>query len=144
MSASLYEWMSFSWMSPIMANGAKKTLSNNDLWELPQKDQATVITKKYDLYRPDMSFGSYKLFMTCKKQIAIQLTYGLLWSITMFATPAFFYFLLDDLNNAHKHESHAWLYLTGLIASMIVSSICNQLGNMTDYIQHPVQNNYFK
>ncbi|KAI9593639.1 ABC transporter type 1, transmembrane domain-containing protein [Syncephalis fuscata] len=113
-----------------MAKGAKSTLNNNDLWELPHKDQAVVITKKYDMYKPGMAFGTCKLFMTCKKQIAIQLTYGLLWSFTMFATPIFFYFLLNDLNNTNKDESHAWLYLAGLIASMVVSSICNQLGNM--------------
>jgi hypothetical protein len=50
-SASLYEWISFSWMSPIMADGAKRTLGNSGLWELPHGDQVLAVIKKYNRYR---------------------------------------------------------------------------------------------
>ncbi|KAI8051599.1 hypothetical protein BDF22DRAFT_777181 [Syncephalis plumigaleata] len=132
-SASLYEWMSFSWISPLMTKGAKRTLGSSDLWELPYDDQAVAIIKKYNKCRANRPFSPMLLFMACKNEIIKQQLYGALWSISLFAVPAFFYFLLDDFNVKSGADSYAWFYLFGMFASMIISSVFYQLGNMEGY-----------
>ncbi|RKP22882.1 hypothetical protein SYNPS1DRAFT_25189 [Syncephalis pseudoplumigaleata] len=127
-SASIYEWISFSWMSPIMADSARHTLTNSDLWELPAEDQIRTIARRCEQH--GQPFGTRLLFMACRRRILLQIAYGLLWSITLFAIPGFFYLLLDDLSIKSAADSHAWLYLTGLFASMIVSSVFYQRGFM--------------
>ncbi|KAI8052914.1 hypothetical protein BDF22DRAFT_743591 [Syncephalis plumigaleata] len=126
-SASIYEWCFVSWMSPIMADGAKKPLGNSDMWELPESSQTSPLIKRYEYYNHNRAFGTYGLFIACWPQLAKQFVYSILWSIVTFGVPIFFYLLLQDLSSVDARDSKAWLYLAGMFISMILCSILFQL-----------------
>ena len=49
-SANIFERLTFSWMSGMMKQGTDHTLGEDDLWELPEQDQAEGLTGKLELY----------------------------------------------------------------------------------------------
>ena len=126
---SIYERFTFSWINPLIIKGFRKTLNENDIYELPDFIRASNTLKDFHTHRKKSLLGS--LFYTFRKELFVQFCYSILWSIVnIFAPPYFLRRILLYVQNYPNHvdetQVRAYFYVVGLFMSTIVSSICFQ------------------
>jgi hypothetical protein len=126
---SLYDHYLFSWVNPLISKGFRKTLNENDIYELPDFVRASNVLKDYKIHKRKSLFGS--LFHTFKKELFVQLCYSLIWStITIFAPPYFLQKILIYVqnypNNGDETEVKAYFYVLGLFLGTVIPSLCFQ------------------
>ncbi|EPQ30424.1 uncharacterized protein PFL1_01950 [Pseudozyma flocculosa PF-1] len=66
-TANLFSRISFHWMQPMMTLGAKKFLTEDDMWALPAKEDAENLGRRFDKYWPlckDKKTGKPALWTT--------------------------------------------------------------------------------
>ncbi|KZV81042.1 hypothetical protein EXIGLDRAFT_658801 [Exidia glandulosa HHB12029] len=54
--ATLGQWATFSWLSPLIALGTKTTLEENDVWQLPRNLRSRILMRKFDRVAKAQSF----------------------------------------------------------------------------------------
>ncbi|GBB94776.1 hypothetical protein RclHR1_02410022 [Rhizophagus clarus] len=123
---SLYEYFTYSWINPLLTKGFRKTLNENDVYELPDYSRASNVLKNF--HRKDSLIRS--LFYTFRKELFIQFCYSMMSIIIMFAPP---YFLRKILlyvqnypNNGDETQVSAYFYVVGLFLGTMIPSLCFQ------------------
>ncbi|CAG8562619.1 uncharacterized protein OCT59_007764 [Rhizophagus irregularis] len=124
---SLYEHFTFSWLIPLMAKGFRKTLDENDIYELPDYSRASNVLKGF--HRKGSLVRS--LFYTFRKELFVQFCYSVIWSITLIFAPPYFLrkillYVQNYPNNGDETQVSAYFYVIGLFLGTIVPSLCFQ------------------
>ncbi|KAI7897860.1 uncharacterized protein BX663DRAFT_276584 [Cokeromyces recurvatus] len=128
--ASLYSKFMFSWVDPMLKQGQKKTLNENDLMELIAENRTKNTLASYRLQKKYKTM-TLKLLATFKWPLITQFIYCIGWSILMFG-PAYFLnkiikFIENGGSNDHKETiSSAYLYVLGLFITSSAQSLCYQ------------------
>ncbi|KAI9594388.1 hypothetical protein BDF19DRAFT_423478 [Syncephalis fuscata] len=136
--ASIWECMSFSWLSPLMKAGRQSgRIEEADLWELMTPDQASKATQAFASNRHSNLLIS--LLSTFKIDLLKQMGFACLWSLFMYSPPLFLNRLLDTISLRNKHRDtipthtvqtdyidYAYFDALGLLLGTLFMSACLQ------------------
>ncbi|CAI2164969.1 18561_t:CDS:10 [Funneliformis geosporum] len=126
---SLYDQFMFSWINPLLKKGFRKTLNENDIYEMPNFERAPNVLKDFRLHRKQSFLRS--MLYTFRKELCVQFFYSISWSVlTTFAPPYFLrkilLFVQNYPNNGDETQVTAYLYVIGLFLGSVVPSLCFQ------------------
>ncbi|KAI8066832.1 hypothetical protein BC940DRAFT_274537 [Gongronella butleri] len=124
--ASLYSRFTFSWLNALMQLGYQRTINDDDLPELPDKDRAQEVLAEYKLYRRSTVLMS--LIYMFRWQLVVQFIYAMVWSMCIVG-PAYFLnlivaFIEDPASKVPL--STACLYAVGLFAVTLIQALTVQ------------------
>ncbi|KAI8055860.1 hypothetical protein BDF22DRAFT_672557 [Syncephalis plumigaleata] len=119
-AATLLDSLTFGWITPLIAIGKKRVLTDTDMWELMPGDRTAEAVGHY-FNRHNRSL-LYNLLMTFYKQILQQCLYVIFWCGFVFVTP-----LSLQLFLRVGSSYHVWIYVAGLFfGDFIATSIQQQ------------------
>ncbi|KAI8636891.1 P-loop containing nucleoside triphosphate hydrolase protein [Parasitella parasitica] len=124
--ASFYSRFMFSWVNPMMEKGNRKTLNDNDLFEVTPEKRAKNTLKRYRLQKKATML--LKFFSTFKRPLTIQFFYCLAWSVLMFGPPYFLNKIIKFIEHGKQDEtvSSAFIYVSCLFLTSCGHSLCYQ------------------
>ncbi|GAA5957716.1 hypothetical protein JCM3765_003743 [Sporobolomyces pararoseus] len=119
---TLYEWLIFSWISPLIRKGENKKLSYGDIWSLPFemssigiRETSPASTKRSKKLIPQIFFNN-------SQDLILSLLLGLLSSFLSYCSPYFLKQILQSLstspNDGETYDSNLRksAYIYGLLA----------------------------
>ncbi|RIA90254.1 P-loop containing nucleoside triphosphate hydrolase protein [Glomus cerebriforme] len=126
---SLYEKFTFSWINPLINKGLRKTLDENDIYELPDFDKASNVLKNFHINKKRSLLRS--LFYTFRKELIVQFIYSVIWSIVLIFAPPYFLrkillYVQNYPNNGDETQVTAYFYVIGLFLGTLIPSLCFQ------------------
>ncbi|RKP04429.1 hypothetical protein THASP1DRAFT_33804, partial [Thamnocephalis sphaerospora] len=114
-SASILEWVTIDWLTPLMSVGRKRQLNDEDLWDLHARDRASVAVQDYK--EIECSSVVRQLLITFRRDLLAQTLYVMCWSTMLYLRPVLLNWLLEFLEQpGGTPDSTAWLYAAGMLA----------------------------
>jgi ABC-type multidrug transport system fused ATPase/permease subunit len=124
--ASLIQLVTFSWFTPMIHIGYKKTLEMKDLWDLVLQDKSAASVRTYVVYaKPGRPF-IVSLILTLKNLVLYQVFVALAAALLVFAGPFFLNRLLSYLESTDGTVRTSWepyFYVLGLFVCSSLSSL---------------------
>ncbi|KAI9596619.1 hypothetical protein BDF19DRAFT_19704 [Syncephalis fuscata] len=123
--ASILDCILFTWIGPLLSIGAKRRLEDCDMWDLPKREQANIISH---IYRRISCHSILRgIILVSRFDIACQVAFAVLWSGSLYAIPYFMYCLLSNIANPDEISTVLpWVYMIGMLLAMISSGIFYQ------------------
>ncbi|RKP23043.1 ABC transporter type 1, transmembrane domain-containing protein, partial [Syncephalis pseudoplumigaleata] len=112
--ASVWERISFSWLSSLMKAGRQSgRIEEADLWSLLVSDRSDEATKRFARHRRSGLLVS--LLLTFQSDLWKQMGFACLWSLFMYSPPLFLNRLLQTISrkDQDKHGGQSTLQLDG-------------------------------
>ncbi|CAG8561110.1 27320_t:CDS:10 [Dentiscutata erythropus] len=126
--ASIWSLLTFGWMSSMVRMGNRRSLTEDDLWELPYRCQAAHCYYELDqILSPSLLT---RLLRVNTNNLLLFLFIAIFRSIFSFTTPFFLYKLLEYITNNKDNEytEEPYLYVFGILCSEIARILfLNQL-----------------
>jgi len=126
--ASLYSQFMFSWLNPMMKEGYRKTLNDDDLLELPPQNRAVNILRHYR--KKKNKHMVIALFAAFRWELFIQMFYALGWSITIFGPPYFLNKIIKSIENPASELNGSpltpFFFVLGLFVTSCIQSLLLQ------------------
>lgn len=125
---TLWEWMSFSWMTPMIKLASQRTLDKPDVWRLSTSMRSSLLSAKFK--RVQASSLPWKVIKANKHDMVLDLSLTLLSSILAYASPYFLKQILSSIEaSTSPHppanaipKATAYLFaLFSLVASILKS-----------------------
>lgn len=127
--ASIYSKFMFSWISPMMKEGYRRTLEPEDLLELAREDRAKNTLADYNSKKTQRSMA-LSVFVTLRGLFLHQLVYSIVWSFSMFVPPYALNKIVKYIENPELVDqdsvSTAFLYVLALFIALTVQSLSYQ------------------
>ncbi|KAJ3359817.1 hypothetical protein HDU91_004794 [Kappamyces sp. JEL0680] len=127
---SIFSRYTFLWCNPMIAQGQKKPLAQDDLWELSDSDRSSVILAEYRAQRNPKQPIFWRVFSFSWRYLAVQLTGALGTSLFRFSGPFFLYHIVSALQDPTVNRLSIVPYLVGLF---LCSSILTVLEGQVYY-----------
>lgn len=124
--ASIYSQYFFCWVHDMMKEGYRRTLNEDDLYELVPENRAKSILASY---RSNKSHSLlWGIFKTFKKPLIAQFLYCSVWNIGMFGPPLFLNKIVKYIENPNSTEpaSTAFVYVLLLFITGAVQTLAVQ------------------
>ncbi|KAG6840542.1 hypothetical protein C0991_005902 [Blastosporella zonata] len=118
---SLFGWITFSWVYPLVQRGRYTTLSENDVWALsPTIQSRSIFTKFVGLSQPSLL---RKLFIANSLDLFLDFFLTVVSVVFNYASPFFLKRILDAIDSTSPTpESRAQAYIYAVLA--FVCSLC--------------------
>ncbi|CAG8465261.1 13492_t:CDS:10 [Gigaspora rosea] len=126
--ASIWSLLTFGWMSSMIKLGNRRSLTEEDIWELPYRCQAAHCY--YELDQLLSASLLTQLLRANTNNLILFLFIAIFRSIFSFTTPFFLYKLLDYITNNKNTEytEEPYLYVFGILCSELARILfLNQL-----------------
>ncbi|KAG9087260.1 hypothetical protein FRC07_012868, partial [Ceratobasidium sp. 392] len=94
---TLFEWITFSWVSPLIAMGASKALEEKDVWQLSRQMRTRVLMKQF--LRLKRSSLLRRLLAANARDMFLDLALTVVCAILDFAPPVFLNLILRALSS---------------------------------------------
>ncbi|KAF0546388.1 P-loop containing nucleoside triphosphate hydrolase protein [Gigaspora margarita] len=138
--ASLWSFISFSWMAPIIKLSNGHDLTVDDLWELPFRCQVTHCYLEFDqIQNTDLLT---RLLRANYVNLVFFIVIAILRSIFSLITPFFLYRLLVYMsdNEAKNYTEEPYIYVFGILCSELASVVfLNQLNYQMSWLNIRVE-----
>ncbi|KZT57684.1 hypothetical protein CALCODRAFT_273206 [Calocera cornea HHB12733] len=106
---SLYGWVTFAWVGPLVWKGRKKTLNEEDVWSFSPTLQSQPLFEKYRAMRKSTTLRS--LFAANSLDLILDCILSFVASICAYAGPFFLKRILDAIANpTPERRSFAFLF----------------------------------
>ncbi|CAE6455347.1 unnamed protein product, partial [Rhizoctonia solani] len=102
---TLLQWITFSWVSPLVALGSQQPLREKDMWQLSRLMRTRVLMKQFSQLNRKSSLLR-KLLVANARDMFLDLALTVLSAILDFGPPVFLNLILRSLN-ASPHEESA-------------------------------------
>ncbi|CAG8763787.1 15393_t:CDS:10, partial [Gigaspora margarita] len=126
--ASIWSLLTFGWMSSMIKLGNRRSLTEEDIWELPYRCQAAHCY--YELDQLLSASLLTRLLRVNTNNLILFLFIAIFRSIFSFTTPFFLYKLLDYItkNKNNEYTEEPYLYVFGILCSELARILfLNQL-----------------
>ncbi|CDS14473.1 hypothetical protein LRAMOSA06642 [Lichtheimia ramosa] len=125
--ASLYSRFLFSYINPLMKEGHKRTLNDDDLDELPYENKAKNSIAYYRHQKRARMLWS--LLRTFKEPLTEQFFYCVVWSLAMFGPPFALNRIVKFIEDPEGQSTMtAFLYVLGMFLASTIQSLSYQQG----------------
>ncbi|KAG8717175.1 hypothetical protein FRC09_014648 [Ceratobasidium sp. 395] len=89
---TLWQWISFTWISPLISIGAERPLDEKDVWQLSQRMQMRVLMKKFfGMKQPSLL---HRLFIANAKDLFFDFALTVASTLMSFSAPFFLALIL--------------------------------------------------
>ncbi|CAG8464533.1 13974_t:CDS:10 [Dentiscutata heterogama] len=126
--ASIWSLLTFGWMSSMVRMGNRRSLTEDDLWELPYRCQAAHCYYELDqILNPSLLT---RLLRVNTNNLLLFLFIAIFRSIFSFTTPFFLYKLLEYITNnkSNEYTEEPYIYVFGILCSELARILfLNQL-----------------
>lgn len=124
--SSLFSFLLYSWLDPMVWKAYKRPLVKDDIWGLRQNDYALSILKSFaQTSRRTVSF-TYKLFSHFKWLLAIQMFWAILEAILVFAPSMLLKRILEYVESPETQSKNlAWCFIVAMPAFKMLDSIAS-------------------
>ncbi|KAF9925261.1 hypothetical protein FBU30_004953 [Linnemannia zychae] len=123
-SASIYSLLTFAWVNPLVYFGYKKITQESDLPDLETQDMSSIISDKFTRTNK-MSF-TRRLFTVLRKDILIQLFWGVPYNALIIATPICLKNIVAyiECKDCGPPALKNYMWVFALFATVLIGSIC--------------------
>ncbi|PWN24930.1 P-loop containing nucleoside triphosphate hydrolase protein [Jaminaea rosea] len=101
---SLWQWMTFSWLSPLISTAVERTLEKDDVWKLSRYCQSTLLLRKFKQVKG--STLPRRILRANNHDILLDLLLTLVSAVLAYASPFFLKRILEAIENA-SNPQHA-------------------------------------
>jgi hypothetical protein len=125
-TATFLQLLTFSWLNDLIHLGLVKSLSDDDLWDLCDKDKATKIYSDYQQINGHGGSLFRRLARYLRRFLVLGALYALVGTLLSFSGPYFLRQLLlyiEDSENSTP-EYMALIYAGGLFIGSVLKSLC--------------------
>ncbi|KAI9354109.1 hypothetical protein DFJ73DRAFT_320268 [Zopfochytrium polystomum] len=124
-TASLLSFLTFSWITSLVAKGKTRTLTMEDLWQMRETDTAKAIVERFNYYsKPNRSL-LVTLILVVIKPISIHYLAAFLSPFVTYAAPFFLNQIIAWFQKPDRSLSVGWAILLGLLFSNFATAIAN-------------------
>jgi ABC-type multidrug transport system fused ATPase/permease subunit len=124
-TASVLSLISFGWMDSLIYKGYRQTLEMSDVWNIASRDQAANLLAHYRQVTKTSSLA-FHLLRYFKRGLFIQAAWAVLSGLLTFAPTMLLKAILEYVENPDEvPRSTAWLYVTLLLVSSVMSAIAD-------------------
>ncbi|KAL1861651.1 hypothetical protein Daus18300_008767 [Diaporthe australafricana] len=116
---TLWQWMSVSWMSPIVKTGCQRQLHDEDVWTLPLAFQHSRLHR---LFRDVKGSVLARVFKVNAPDLIITTLMGILESICSLVPVVFLKQLLSALEGEHPNRSVALVYGVFILLARLIGA----------------------
>ncbi|ROT40409.1 ABC transporter [Sodiomyces alkalinus F11] len=115
---SLWQFMTVSWMSPLIARGTKTQLHDEDVWQLPYEFQHSRL---HMLFRDLQGTVMKRLFLANGLDLVTICHLGLLESAANLSVPLLLKRLLQSIQAGPHHTEASLLFAAAILAARLVA-----------------------
>ncbi|PWN18685.1 hypothetical protein BCV69DRAFT_291227 [Microstroma glucosiphilum] len=125
---TLWEWMTFSWMTPLISVAVQRTLEKGDVWQLSKGCRSSLLLRKFKEFKA--SSLAWQIIKANKHDVVLDAVLTLVSSFLSYASPFFLKRILDAIETSSSPhpppnstpKSTAYLFaLLALIAGVLKS-----------------------
>ncbi|KNE62659.1 hypothetical protein AMAG_07853 [Allomyces macrogynus ATCC 38327] len=121
-TASWFERMTFSWISPLLMIGARRPIDRGDIWDLDPKDTALAAHRRFKTFLRSLSL-TWALVRSVRHLIALQLLMGACSAFLLFTGPFFLNRIVTYIESGATDSLRPWLYIAGLFTGTVLKSL---------------------
>ncbi|KAI9599633.1 P-loop containing nucleoside triphosphate hydrolase protein [Syncephalis fuscata] len=123
--ASILGRLTFDWVKPLLTVGAKHTLEDIDMWELPLGNQTNDAQKAYLRHKQYSVLRG--IVNTYRKDSVVLVILSLMWGCAVYMSPISLSILLGYLEKTDSYSYfELWVCVIGMTAGPIISSFVFQ------------------
>ncbi|CAO1637053.1 unnamed protein product [Jaminaea pallidilutea] len=125
---TLWQWMTFSWLSPLITIAVQRTLEPNDIWQISKSCRSSLLLRKFKSVKA--STLPRKILRANSHDILLDISLTLVSAVLSYASPFFLKRILEAIQNSSSPHPSPWatskqtayLYaLFSLVADMLKS-----------------------
>ncbi|KAG8741815.1 hypothetical protein FRC12_015533, partial [Ceratobasidium sp. 428] len=133
---TLWQWISFTWISPLISIGAERPLDEKDVWQLSQRMQMRVLMKKFfGMKQPSLL---HRLFIANAKDLFLDFALTVVSTLMSFSAPFFLALILRAIASDPTDPTPATTP-TGFHALLFASSHHLPISHSFDGSSRPLQ-----
>jgi ABC-type transport system involved in cytochrome bd biosynthesis fused ATPase/permease subunit len=126
--ASVFSKLSFMWLSPLVSLGNKTILKQSDLWKLIPSDTSRVVVERFAILRKNKQWSLYRsLAAVLYHFVAFQWTCALFSVLLNFATPYFFFQIIDGIDKGLPKSTVMFNLVLLLVFTVLKATLDGQM-----------------
>ncbi|KAK3818725.1 MAG: P-loop containing nucleoside triphosphate hydrolase protein [Benniella sp.] len=127
-NASLFRWITYNWMNDLMWSGYERALELESLPNMTDQMRARPMYRifartRFYMQEKCRTSLAWRIYQTNKRDIWINLVFGVISSIASFGIPYFLQRLLEYIEGKEGPRELAYLYVLGILVSDVVRSL---------------------
>ncbi|CAH2355283.1 ATP-dependent bile acid permease [[Candida] railenensis] len=121
--SSLFQFISYSWLDPMVWKAKKQPLTMKDIWGLREDDYALAILKSFETSKKAVSF-TWKLFSHFKWLLAVQMFWATLEAFLIFVPSILLKKILEYVESPETQSANlAWCFIIAMPAFKMLDSL---------------------